>query len=85
MESFFKRLEKYIQIRPTAAMVDIIVKIILEVISILRIVTKEIGQGKTSMPCLIISFMYLRKLMFTQRSFSRSCQEGMMWRTPSGG
>ena len=53
MESFFKRLEKYIQFRPTVAMTDIIVKIMVEVISILGIVTKEIGQGKTSMPCLL--------------------------------
>ena len=34
-------------------MTDIIVKIMVEVISILGIVTKEIGQGKTSMPCLL--------------------------------
>ncbi|KAH9170735.1 hypothetical protein EDB89DRAFT_2071642 [Lactarius sanguifluus] len=41
----FKRLEKYVEVRPTAAMTDIIVEIMIEVISILRIVTKEIGQG----------------------------------------
>ena len=52
MESFFKRLEKYIQFRPTAAMLDIVVKIMVEVISILGIVTKEIRQGNTSMSCL---------------------------------
>ena len=49
MESFFKRLEKYIKVRPTAALTDIIVKIMIEVLSILGIVTKEIGQGKMSM------------------------------------
>ena len=47
------RLEKYIHFRPTAAMVDIIVKIMVEVISILGIVTKEIRQSRTSMPFLI--------------------------------
>ena len=47
------RLEKYIHFRPTAAMVDIIVKIMVEVISILGIVTKEIRQGHTSMIFLI--------------------------------
>ena len=47
------RLEKYIHFRPTAAMVDIIVKIMVEVISILGIVTKEIKQGQTSMTFLI--------------------------------
>ena len=47
------RLEKYIHFRPTAAMVDIIVKIMVEVISILGIVTKEIKQSRTSMAFLI--------------------------------
>ncbi|KAH9009054.1 hypothetical protein EDB85DRAFT_2283296, partial [Lactarius pseudohatsudake] len=49
LEYFFKRLEQYIEVRPTAAMTDIIVKIMVEVLSILGIVTKEIGQGRTSM------------------------------------
>ena len=50
MEYFFKRLEAYIKVRPTAAMTDIIVDIMVEVISILGIVTKEIQQGRTSKP-----------------------------------
>jgi hypothetical protein len=49
MEYFFKRLEKYIKVQPTAALTEIIVKIMVEVLSILGIVTKEIGQGKLSM------------------------------------
>jgi hypothetical protein len=49
MEFFFKRLEAYIRVRLTAAMRDIIIKIMVEVISILGIVTKEIRQGRTSM------------------------------------
>ena len=49
MEGFFKRLEKYIKVRPTVALTGVIVKIMVEVISILGIVTKEIGQGKLSM------------------------------------
>jgi hypothetical protein len=48
MEYYFKRLEQYIEVRPSAAMTDIIVKIMVEVLSILGIVTKEIGQGKLS-------------------------------------
>jgi hypothetical protein len=50
MEYYFKRLGAYIKVRPTAAMRDIIVKIMVEVISILGIVTKEIRQGQASMP-----------------------------------
>ena len=49
MEYFFKRLEQYIDVRPSPGMTDIIVKIMVEVLSILGIVTKEIRQGKLSM------------------------------------
>ncbi|KAH9009284.1 hypothetical protein EDB85DRAFT_2298652, partial [Lactarius pseudohatsudake] len=55
LEYFFKRLEQYIEVRPTAAMTDIVVKIMVEVLSILGIVTKEIGQGRTK--------AYLKKLI----------------------
>src|SRR6266404_5382269 len=48
MGYFFKRLEKYIEVRPTAAMMDIIRNIMVEVISILGIVTKEVRQGRMS-------------------------------------
>ena len=66
MESFFMRLEKYVHFRPTAAMMDIIAKIMVEVILILGIVTKELRQGQTSMPFLIY---ITRKLTSVQRSF----------------
>ena len=49
MEFFFIRLEKHIDVRPSAAMTDVLVKIMVEVITILGIVTKEIGEGRTSM------------------------------------
>ena len=72
MEFFFKRLEAYIKVRPTTAMRDIIVKIMIEVISILGIVTKEIQRGRTSMHSPIdIS----PKLTFLQRGFSSNCSE----------
>ncbi|KAH8999580.1 hypothetical protein EDB86DRAFT_645495 [Lactarius hatsudake] len=58
MEYFFKRLEKYIDVRPTAAKTDIIVKIMVELISILGMVTKEIRQGRT--------MRYLKKLIGRQ-------------------
>ncbi|KAH8977714.1 hypothetical protein EDB92DRAFT_1808292, partial [Lactarius akahatsu] len=54
MEHFFKRLERYIDVRPTAAMTDVIVEIMVEVLSILGMVTKEIRQGRTK--------KYLKKL-----------------------
>jgi len=48
IEPFFRRLEIYIEIPPTAGMTDIMVKIIVEVLSILAIATKEVMQSKAS-------------------------------------
>jgi hypothetical protein len=48
IESFFKRLESYTDVRLTDAMTDVIVKIMIEVLSILAIATKEIKQGRSS-------------------------------------
>jgi hypothetical protein len=48
IESFFLRLETYIEVQPTTGMRDIIVKIMVEVLSILAIVTKEINQRRMS-------------------------------------
>ena len=53
MECFFNRLEKYIDVRPSAAMKGIIVKIMVEVLSILGIVTKEVARGRTSTSFLV--------------------------------
>ncbi len=58
MEYFFKRLEKYIEVRPTTSMTDIIGAIMVEVLSIVGIVTKEMGQGQISM-CFAVN-IYLR-------------------------
>ncbi|KAI0299219.1 hypothetical protein BC826DRAFT_996070, partial [Russula brevipes] len=46
IENFFRRMETYIEVPPTAGMMDIIIKIMAEVLSILAIVTKEIKQGR---------------------------------------
>ena len=48
MEIFFRRLEIYTEVSPTPEMIDIIVKILVEVLSILAIATKDIKQGRTS-------------------------------------
>ena len=42
---FFRRLETYTQVPPTTEMMDILVQIMVEVLSILGIATKEIKQG----------------------------------------
>ena len=45
---FFRRLEVYTEVLPTTEMMDIVIQIIVEVLSILGIVTKEIKQGRLS-------------------------------------
>ncbi|KAH9976517.1 hypothetical protein BJV74DRAFT_990048, partial [Russula compacta] len=46
IENFFTRLETYIELPPTARMTEIIVKIMIEVLSILAIATKMIKQSR---------------------------------------
>jgi len=46
IDSFFRRLESYAEVSPTAAMKETIVKILVEVLVILAIATKEIKQGR---------------------------------------
>ena len=48
IEMFFRRLEIYTQVSATTEMMDIIVQIMVEVLSILGIATKEIKQGRAS-------------------------------------
>jgi hypothetical protein len=49
IEAFFRRLEIYIELAPTQEMMDTITAILVEVLNILAIATKEIKQGRTSM------------------------------------
>lgn len=48
MEFFFLRLEIYTEVPPTTEMKEIIIKILVEVLSILAIVTKDINQCRMS-------------------------------------
>ena len=48
MENFFKRLESYTEILPTPAMTSIIIKIMVEVLTIIGIATKEMKQRRPS-------------------------------------
>ena len=48
IENFFRRLEEYAEVPTTEAMKDIIVKIMVEVLGLFAIVTKEIKQGRAS-------------------------------------
>ena len=48
IEGFFKRLVLYTEVPATAAMTNVIVTIITEVLSILAIATKEVKRGRSS-------------------------------------
>jgi hypothetical protein len=48
MENFFRRLETYTEVPPTPAMLDIIVKIMVEVLTILAIATTDVKRRRAS-------------------------------------
>jgi hypothetical protein len=48
IEHFFRRLEIYTTLTPTAAMTDMIVEIMVEVLRVLAIATKEVKCGPLS-------------------------------------
>jgi hypothetical protein len=48
IEMFFRRLEVYTEVGPTPEMMDTMVHVMVEVLSILGIATKEIKEGRTS-------------------------------------
>jgi hypothetical protein len=48
IEMFFRRLEIYTEVPPTSEMMDIVVRIMAEVLSIVGIAMKEIKQGRIS-------------------------------------
>ena len=51
MESFFQRLEIYTEVPPTTEMMDTMVQIMVVILSILGIATKETKQGRISEYC----------------------------------
>jgi hypothetical protein len=48
IENFIRRLEIYAKVPPSAGMMDIIMKVMVEVLCIIAIATKEIKQGRAS-------------------------------------
>jgi hypothetical protein len=56
--NFLKRLEIYTTIPPTPVMTDIIVKIMVELLSVLALATKQIEQGRFS-KCAVTYTLYI--------------------------
>jgi hypothetical protein len=54
--NFLKRLEIYTTIPPTPIMTDIIIKIMIELLSVLALATKQITQGRFSEYTIIYRF-----------------------------
>ena len=48
IEHFLKRLDIYTRISPTVAMTEVIIKIVIELLSALALVTKQVKEGKAS-------------------------------------
>jgi hypothetical protein len=48
IESFFRRLNIYTQVPSTTEMLDTIIQVMVEVLTILGIATKELKQGRIS-------------------------------------
>ena len=48
IEMFFRRLEIYTEVQPTTEMMNVIIHIMVEVLSILGIATKEIKRSRIS-------------------------------------
>ncbi|KAH9044894.1 hypothetical protein EDB83DRAFT_1558369 [Lactarius deliciosus] len=83
IQFFLKRLGVHTRISPTKDMVEILVKIMAEVIGILSIATKEMQRSKTGRPFLQdIHDYHLTALVLHQRYISGSCWEVRISRTP---
>jgi hypothetical protein len=52
IENFLRRLKIYTEIPPTSAMTAMVIKIMVEVLSVLALATKQINQGRFSMSVL---------------------------------
>ena len=77
IENFFRRLEVYTEVPPTLEMMDMMVKIMVEILSILGIATKEIKQGRTSE-------LYLYKYGKIDVWFFRKISEEIGWKNGYG-
>ena len=51
IENFTTRLKIYVEIKLTPPMVETMVKIMVELLAVLALATKQINQGRLSTPC----------------------------------
>ena len=53
IENFTSRLKIYTEINPTPAMIETMIKIMVELLAVLALATKQINQGRLSTSCSI--------------------------------
>jgi len=53
VENFMSRLKIYTEIKPTPAMIETMIKIMVELLAVLALATKQINQGRLSTSCSI--------------------------------
>ena len=63
IEMFFRRLQIYTEVPSTVEMMEIIIQIMVEVLSILGIAIKEINQGRIS-KYLVYGYDHIDRMMF---------------------
>src|SRR6266851_6563798 len=82
LASFLKRLDIYTNIPPTPVMTDIIVKIIIELLSVLSLATKQIRQGRFSKPIIIYKLLVAQISVekFAKKLFGESEVEAVLQR-----
>ena len=54
IENFLRRLRIYTEIPPSPAMTEMVIKIMVELLSVLALATKQINRGRFSMPVLAL-------------------------------
>ena len=54
IENFLRRLRIYTEIPPSLAMTEMVIKIMVELLSVLALATKQINRGRFSMPVLAL-------------------------------
>jgi len=53
IENFLSRLKVYMEIKPTPAMIETMIKIMIEMLAVLALTTKQMSQGRLSTSCSI--------------------------------
>jgi hypothetical protein len=76
VEHFLNRLDIYTKIPPTVSMTEIIIKILVELLSILALATKQLQQGKLSESAFGEIFIILLPDYAMQKRFSRRSSSG---------